>query len=300
MQQTVVRVPVQAFTEEDIAVDRDDGFRHNEPKSMNIYLELTQELNEGRLRSIICSGQAAVLHKLAVMSKDGDWILREDEEALSRVIAVLGRHGSHYRFGAPLDLRWMAEGWSSHFEFQRDLLRVRTDFFTRPPRLSSADLIRIWKEQENISPPFVGLRDLAELKKTNREKDYAVIGEIARLMPDITGQLLFSRSARDLLAIADTHLEHVGVLVKQRPLLGLLDQGLQAIEEALDAERRALIHANENRMRKYLEAARPWTEAWPDVAGKIKDMALGDAHRIVVQEAEGILPFVVDSEGGPE
>jgi len=43
----------------------------------NIYLDLTREFNAGRLRVVICSGQAVVLHRLAVMSKDGDWILRD-------------------------------------------------------------------------------------------------------------------------------------------------------------------------------------------------------------------------------
>jgi hypothetical protein len=47
---------------------------------MNIYLELTSAFNEGRKRCIIGSGQAVVLHRLAIMSKDGDWIIKEDEE----------------------------------------------------------------------------------------------------------------------------------------------------------------------------------------------------------------------------
>ncbi len=42
----------------------------------NPYLELTEELNQGRLRVPLSSGQAVVVHRLAVMSKDGDWILR--------------------------------------------------------------------------------------------------------------------------------------------------------------------------------------------------------------------------------
>ena len=50
--------------------------------NVNIYIQLTKEFNEGRLRAIICSGQAVVLHRLAIMSKDGDWILREEESAL--------------------------------------------------------------------------------------------------------------------------------------------------------------------------------------------------------------------------
>ena len=79
--------------------------------SVNVYQELTAVLNAGRLRAILSSGQAVVMHRLAVMSKDGDWILREDDEAPGHVLAVLAERGAHYRFGAPLDRRWMAGGW---------------------------------------------------------------------------------------------------------------------------------------------------------------------------------------------
>jgi len=157
---------------------------------VTIYLELTREFNDGRLRAILCSGQAVVLHRLAIMSKDGDWILREDEEALDHVLRVLARHGARYRFGAPLDLRWLVGGWSSHLEFRTKTLRVRTDFFTRPPRVEKTSLAQLWREQEGRDPPFTGARILADMKKTNREKDYAVIGELARLMTDPRDQLL--------------------------------------------------------------------------------------------------------------
>jgi len=102
----------------------------------NPYLELTEELNRGRLRALLSSGQAVVVHRLAIMSKDGDWILREDGEAVGHALQVLARHGARYRFGAPLDLRWLAGGWSTHLEFRRGPLRLRTDFVTRPPRLA--------------------------------------------------------------------------------------------------------------------------------------------------------------------
>ena len=104
----------------------------------NPYIRLTREFNDGRLRAILASGQAVVFYRLAIMSKDGDWILREDAETLSHVIATLGRHGARYRYGAPLDLSWLAYGWSSHLEFQE-----------------------------------------------GGEKDYAVIGELARRMEGV-------------------------------------------------------------------------------------------------------------------
>lgn len=58
----------------------------------NIFLDLTREFNVGHTRAVVCSGQAVVLHRLAIMSKDGDWILREDEEALSHVLETLASH----------------------------------------------------------------------------------------------------------------------------------------------------------------------------------------------------------------
>ncbi|HEY2739722.1 MAG TPA: hypothetical protein VGK45_15035, partial [Thermoanaerobaculia bacterium] len=63
----------------------------------NPYLELTEEFNQGRLRALLSSGQAVVVHRLAIMSKDGDWILREDAEAIGHVLAVLAAHGAWYR-----------------------------------------------------------------------------------------------------------------------------------------------------------------------------------------------------------
>lgn len=48
----------------------------------NYYTELTREFNQGNVRAILCSGQAVVLHGLAIMSKDGDWILKADEQRI--------------------------------------------------------------------------------------------------------------------------------------------------------------------------------------------------------------------------
>lgn len=263
----------------------------------NIYQDLTQSFNAGRLRAILSSGQAVVMHRLAVMSKDGDWILREDGEALDHVLTVLEARGARYRFGAPLDPRWMAGGWSSHLEFRTETLRVRTDFVTRPPRISPAALEALWADaaSEQQAVPFTDLVTLAELKKTNRERDYAVIGELARLIDSPTDQFLLSRSARDLAALAQQHPELLADLVKRRPVLMHVAAGREQLEAALDAERRAMIHANERRLQVYLDAAQAWAEAWPQVHANIADMPLKKAHAILVARAEERLPFRVEA-----
>ena len=112
---------------------------------MNVYIELTHAFNATGLNAVLSSGQAVVFHRLAIMSKDGDWILAKRNGCFIAFDVL--QYGASYRFGAPLDLRWWRGGWSAHLEFRRESLRVRTDFVTRPPRLSSDDL------EKDVAPP---------------------------------------------------------------------------------------------------------------------------------------------------
>lgn len=260
---------------------------------MNVYIDLTREFNAGALRAILSSGQAVVLHRLAVMSKDGDWILREDSTHVEHILGVLAGHSAHYRFGAPLDIRWLSGGWSSHFEFRHEALRVRTDFVTRPPRLTPDRLAAMWVELAGVETPFVGLRDLVDLKKTNREKDYAVIGELARMMTDPSDQILASRSARDLMQLARAYPDLLSRLITQRPVLAMVKTGRDKLETGLDEERRILIRANEERLNAYNDAAEAWAAIWPAVERETAGMPLLEAHRHIVSRAEKILPFSV-------
>jgi hypothetical protein len=257
----------------------------------NPYLELTKELNRGRLRALLSSGQAVVVHRLAIMSKDGDWILREDTETLDHTLEILSQHGAFYRFGAPLDLRWLAGGWSCHFELREQALRLRTDFVSRPPRISAEWLARIWSEADSTGRDVVDPEPLAALKLTNREKDYAVVGELARLMTDPAAQLLYSRSSRDLIELAQRHPEVVPEAAERRPLLHRIAEGRDALDELLDRERRALMRRNEERLMRYQAATGAWSEAWAEIRRRVEGLPLHEAHRALVAQAERLLPF---------
>ena len=100
----------------------------------NVYFELTREFNRLGPVAVLSSGQAVVYYRLAIMSKDGDGIVRETSEACDRVLSVLSERGAQYRPAAPLDTRWLGGGWSSHFEY-RDARerRIRCDFVSTSP-----------------------------------------------------------------------------------------------------------------------------------------------------------------------
>ena len=263
----------------------------------NIYLELTDRFNAGGLRAILSSGQAVVMHGMALASKDGDWIAREETASLDFILEILESYGATYRLGAPLDAAWMSGGWSAHFEFRSAGTRARTDFVTRPPRLAPDDLARLWREQETpkLPVPTLDLRRLAAIKATQRERDYAFIAEIARRLEFPSEQLRWSRSARDLMQLAEQHPELTRELAAQRPLLTLVRQGREALETALDAERRNLARADETRLHAYARAAQPWTRSWPALQREIAGLPLRAAHRIVVSRAQSLLPTAVQT-----
>jgi hypothetical protein len=263
----------------------------------NPYVQLTAEFNAGKLRAIICSGQAVVLHRLAVMSKDGDWIVREDPADLAQVRAVLARHGAQYRYGAPLDVRWLAGGWSAHFEFRaQDGLRLRTDFFSRPPRIERDSLARLWEEQAKADVPFVPKRELALMKMTQREKDYPVIGELARGLESTDDALRLSRSALDLIKLAKKHPEAAAREAEFRPLLSFaIGVERNKLEEALDAERRRLMHADAQRLARFEAASAQWKFGWRSLERRLAGLPLDEAHAIVCAAGADLLPFAPPS-----
>jgi hypothetical protein len=217
------------------------------------------------------------------MSKDGDWILRETPEACARVLEVLARRGARYRAGAPLDVRWLAGGWSSHFElFDERGRRVRCDFFSRPPRLSAANLERLFDE---AAPPVVDVETLVRMKQTQRAKDYAVIGELARRLP-AERELALTTDPDRLLALAERF------PASPRPAARAARSGdRRAVVHALADEIDALQRADRDRLRAYEDAAMPFLAALQELPRE--ELALPGGHRRLVALAERLLPLTV-------
>ena len=47
----------------------------------------------------------------------------------------------------------------------------------------------------------------------------------------------------------------------------------------------------EERLTRYMEAARPWAAAWPALSRQIEGLTLSDARQWMIQRAETLLPF---------
>jgi hypothetical protein len=250
----------------------------------NFYFDLTRELNEEGPIAALASGQAVVFYRLAMMSKDGDWVLEETPEACRRALAVLARHGARYRPGAPLDPRWLAGGWSSHFElFDARRRRLRCDFLSRPPRVRPEEVKALFAPA--AGPMLVvQVEPLIRIKQTQRAKDYPVIGELARLLPP-EREIELTTDPDRVLALAPLH----GGGSRRRAVRAAAANRSReevVVELAREADRMQLEHRA--RLDRYRAASETFLRELQ--ATGIAGIALSEAHQRLVELALRLLP----------
>ncbi len=253
----------------------------------NIYFELTEVFNAGQRNVVLASGQAVVFYRIAIMSKDGDWIIRETPEACGRVLSELERRGARYRVAAPLDVRWLSGGWSSHFEFEDDRgRRVRCDFVSRPPRVPAREIGELFNAPAVAGQPLsvVSVESLILMKQTQRAKDYPVIAELAELLPPVREIELTTNPDR-ILELAPLVAEP-----SERPAAraARAGEGRAAVVRALAEEMDAHQQQDRRRVARYEEASRDYFEQCRRAG--LTGLMLSDAHRLACELAERWLP----------
>jgi hypothetical protein len=255
----------------------------------NVYFELTEAFNAAAPTVALASGQAVVYYRVAIMSKDGDWIIRETDDACAVVLGELEARGARYRPAAPLDVRWLAGGWSSHFELidprQR---RVRCDFVSRPPRVSAAVVDALFVRSAGLPAlNVVDLPTLISLKQTQRAKDYPVIGELATRLPP-QREIEVTTDPDRIIALAPNY-----GLASTRAAVRAAGVDRRAVIVALAEEIDAMQQADRRRLAAYDAAAHAYLEAWH--AQDLARLGLRDAHSRMLEIAERLLPPTVES-----
>jgi hypothetical protein len=251
----------------------------------NVYFELTEAFNAEGTIAVLASGQAVVFHRLAIMSKDGDWVLQESASACHRVLAVLERRAARYRASAPLDPRWLAGGWSSHLEFRDERgRRVRCDFVSRPPRIALDDIPALFSEACGQGPlRVIDLDRLIRLKQTQRAKDYAVIGELARRLPPAS-EILYTTDVDRILELSAQFPD-----CPRKPARAALQGGRDDVVIALAREIDELQTIDRERMGRYERASAAYFAEL--LRSGVCDLALSEGHTVAVDLAERLLPM---------
>jgi hypothetical protein len=256
----------------------------NTPELHRFYLEFVARLREHGVVCAITSGLACVHYGIAETTKDCDLLchpdafgLLLDEFGQTKINGLPCQYRGH--LSPPLDERWHSGGWTSHFIWGRGPDAATFDVFGRALRGSVS-----WTG--DLSGLFVSPHIVAEMKRTNRDKDWAFI-------TDLGIYLVEEGDPRGWLHIFDEK-ALTGILrefpcppdmTARRPALRFAMDKDARVAGALLAERLFWEQLDAKRIEIYQHALRPYNSAVrrrqiPD------DLPLAEAHAIRIECAK--------------
>ena len=228
-----------------------------------LHLFFEDLVRELRSRGVVCaitSGLACVHYGVAETTKDCDLLCHPGSfDVLMNLLAETNIAGQpcHYRgnISPPLDARWHHGGWTSHFQWGDGATATTLDVFGHALRESSP-----W--QDDIAGLYAGRNVVAEMKRTDREKDWPFITSLGVA-------LLHARDPRGWLHVfdADTMQEMLEAysipqeMMAVRPVLQLAVRSDPLLHHALLAERHFWQELDRLRIRLCRTALRPFVLA---------------------------------------
>jgi hypothetical protein len=150
-----------------------------------------QLLEASRVEYLLISGQASILYGAATFSEDVDIWLEPNPENVQRFVTVLRASGArYYKLTPPLVPSFLERGHGFHFVLPGAPSEVYLDVMGKVPRVES--YAHAVNEARYFETDFgrvhtVGIRELVEIKKTQRAEDYPIIGRL--VLAEIGGDL---------------------------------------------------------------------------------------------------------------
>jgi hypothetical protein len=221
----------------------------------DFYTSIVGELRDAGVPCAITGGLACVEYGVAEHTEDCDLIC-----ALTRAKTVIERlqfavyRGTVCRYrksSPPLDSRWLAGGYTSHFYWPAQIPQHKEipflDIFGAPPRVSSSWI-------DDIAGSFAGLHTVAEMKRSQRPRDWSqatALGIELLKRGDERGWLLIfdANVLEELLHEASPGRKEIG----QRPVLSLAVDRSPYLDRAIRTEVEFWTHLDQARLRIYKE-----------------------------------------------
>lgn len=244
-----------------------------------------------RSRGVVCaitSRLACVHYGVAETTQDCDLLCHTNSfQTLLDLLLETNVSGQscHYRgnISPPLDARWHRGGWTSHFQWGAQPEVTTLDVFGHALRESSP-----WTQ--DVFGLYAGPHTVAEMKRTNRDKDWAFITALGVRMIEAGDQRgWFHVFEADTLAELLTQHSCPPEIAARRPAIQLAQKQDHRIAGALNAERKLWEELDRVRIRILERHLRPYVSAVRKVRVG-KQLALREEHTLRIDCAQKHLP----------
>jgi hypothetical protein len=201
----------------------------------NPILKVLSSIQKHRVRALLMGGQACVFYGAAEFSRDTDLAILASAENLTRLKNSLRDLKAEVIAVPPFETRYLRKGHAVHFRCNHlEALGMRVDVMTKMRGVSPFS--KLWTRRTTIEVDgstieLMGLPDLVQAKKTQRDKDWPMIRRLlevhyfanreAPTKDQVRFWFLELRTPQLLIELSRCH-EIPTQLLRQRPLLKAL------------------------------------------------------------------------------
>ncbi|MBI5452012.1 hypothetical protein HY945_00970 [Candidatus Gottesmanbacteria bacterium] len=148
---------------------------------LNPILKVLSTLKKYKVKSLLIGGQACIIYGAAEFSRDSDFVVLCEERNLQKLQMALEALKAGLIYVPPLEIKYLEKGHACHFRCSaKDVRGLRIDIISKLRGCESFD--KLWERRRTISlkdtggtVDVIGLGDLAQSKKTQRDKDWLML-----------------------------------------------------------------------------------------------------------------------------
>lgn len=221
----------------------------------NPILRVLSTFQKHRVRHLLIGGQACIIYGAAEFSRDSDFAIQVSATNLKRLKRALADLEAEPVYFPPLTAQHLRRGHACHFRCQReDVRRLRVDVLFRMRGCEPFE--KLWRRRtevklpKGLKIPVIGLRDLVQCKKTQRDKDWHMLSRLVNndillhgsrpRKGDVSWWLRECRSPEILIRLVEEHPKHAEHSARTRSLIRLAIIGNETALTAALAEEEAL------------------------------------------------------------
>ena len=202
--------------------------------TQNPILKVLSIFRKHRVKSLLIGGQACIIYGAAEFSRDSDFLILVSQKNLKNLKKTLKTLRAEQIYLPPLEASFLERGHACHFRCKRgDVKNLRIDIISTLRGCDEFKKLWLRKEivslKDNSKIDIIGLGDLVQSKKTQRDKDWLMLKRLVEndiiLHKDnpkdkqIIWWLQECRSAQTLIELAERYPRIAKKCIKNRPLL---------------------------------------------------------------------------------
>ena len=226
------------------------------------------------VESLLIGGQACIIYGAAEFSRDSDFVIFCDTDNLKRLKKALRTLKARNIYVPPLKKKFLNRGHACHFRCYVDAAKnIRIDILAK--LRSCDDFDKLWQRRFTVRLPdkktieVIGLEDLVQSKKTQRDKDWLMLNRLIENdmllthrpnVEKIKWWLCECRNSKALMKLVNKNRKLTQECVARRPFLKTaLKNNVRKLEKSIAQEElleRRRDHVYWQPLRKELEILR--------------------------------------------